>query len=62
MSMLVMQIRIVNVRVQHWFVPMTMRVRLCDRPVMMMLMVLIVYVAVFVFERFVLMLVTVALG
>ena len=41
---------------------MPMRVRFCDRSVMMMLMVLIVYVAVFVFQRFVLMLVSVALG
>jgi hypothetical protein len=46
----VMKIRIVRMGVDHWLMPVPMRVRLCDRPIMLVLVMLVTGMAVFMFE------------
>ena len=50
----VMKIRIVGMGVDHRLMPVPMRMRFCDRPIMLVLVMPIMGVAVFVFERVVL--------
>jgi hypothetical protein len=50
----VMKIRIVRMGVDHRLMPVPMRVRLGDRPIMLMLVMLIMGMAVFMFEHVVL--------
>jgi hypothetical protein len=49
-----MEIRRVWLRVDHRFMPVPVRMRLGDRPIMLVLMMLIMGMAVFMFERVVL--------
>ena len=62
MTMPVMQIRVVRVGVYHALMSMRMRMRLCHRPIMRMLVVFVVDVAVLMLQRFVDVFVRVALG
>ena len=58
----VMQIGIMRVRMAQRRVPMGVRMRLRHRPIVCVPVVFIVHMAVFVFERLVLMFMGVALG
>jgi hypothetical protein len=62
MAMPMMQIGIVRVTVPQWFVVVPVRMRLAHRPVVPMLMVLVMSVVMFMFERIMLVLVVVALS
>jgi hypothetical protein len=46
----VMKIRIVGMGVDHRLMPVPMRMRLCDRPIMLVLVMLIMGIAVLVFK------------
>ena len=50
MPVAVMQVRIMRVLVSHGFVPVRMRVRLGDRSLMTMLMMLVMYMVVVVLQ------------
>jgi hypothetical protein len=62
MLMAVMEVRIVWMLVAHGLVPMRMRMRLCHRPVMRMLVMRIMHVAVLVLNRLMNMLMVMAFG
>jgi hypothetical protein len=47
----VMKITIVRMGVDHRLVPVPMRMRLCDQPIMLVLVMFIVGMAMFMFER-----------
>jgi hypothetical protein len=49
-GMPMMKIRIVRMRVEHRFMPVPVRMRLGDRPVMLVLMMLVMGMAVIMFE------------
>jgi hypothetical protein len=53
MAVLMVQVRIVDMRVAHWLVPMPMRVRFGRRPLVIVLVMLIVHVAVLMLDRLV---------
>ena len=58
----VMQIRIMRVLVPHWFVPMPVRVRFGNRPIMVMLVMIVVQVDMVVFQNAMAVLMVVPLG
>ncbi len=58
----VMQIRIVDMRVPHRLVPVPMRMGLGYLPLMLVLVVHVMHVAVLMLQRFVRMLMVMALG
>ena len=47
----VVQIRVMRMGVTHRFMPVPVRMRLRNRPVMRMLVMFVVHMAVFVFQR-----------